>query len=183
MEFLKELLKDFVSEDKLETVIETINKEAPKHIMPKGKFNEINEELKIARQQITEQKGLVEQLTAKANSVEEYQTKLNEWQSKYNELESNSQKQISQITKKGALKDALVEAKAHKDAIDLLVNSTDIDSIELKDGKIDTSYIEKLKTERSGLFQTVVEDSEVKDGDKDKKPQNEDDRLRQLFGL
>jgi hypothetical protein len=107
-------------------------------------------------------------------------------QDKYQELETNSQKEVSTITKKSQLKELLFENKMHKDAIDLFINSTNLDELQMEEGKLKDSnlFIEKVKSERSGLFSQTVEDSEDKGSGKENDSSVDDDaKLRQAMGL
>jgi hypothetical protein len=186
MNWLKELLEGYVEAEKVDEFVEKFNKENPKHFMPKDKFNEVSEELRIKKAQIEENNTILEGLKQKANSVEEYETKLKEMQDKYQELETNSQKEVSTITKKSQLKELLFENKMHKDAIDLFINSTNLDELEMEEGKLKdpNSFIEKVKSERSGLFSQTVEDSEDKGSGKENDSSVDDDaKLRQAMGL
>lgn len=163
MNWLKDLLKEHVAEDKLDGVIEGFKKESPKYVMPKERFNEVNDELKLTKEQLASNKGLVEELTTKANSLEEYETKLSEWKAKYDELEQTSQSKIANITKKTQLKEFLLENNAHKDALDLLIDKyseeVEIDNDSIKDAD---KLIEKIKEERGGLFINSTQNSDVK---------------------
>ena len=164
MEWLKDLLKDDIAEEKIDEVIDKYKKESPKHVMPKQVFNEKSEELKTIKAQLDEQKNLVEDLGKKADSVEEYETKLNEWQERYKQLESEAEQKVSQITKKSAYKELLLTNNVHTDAIDLLLDTAKFDDIELQDGKIKDGeqVVQRLKEQRAGLFITESQDSVIK---------------------
>lgn len=164
MEFIKDILSEYVTdEDKLNEVVDKLNKENPKHFIPKAKYNETSEALKVTKEQLESQKSMVEELSNKAESVEEYESKLSEWKTKYDELEQTSQSKIANITKKTQLKEFLLENNAHKDAIDLLIDKyseeVEIDNDSIKDAD---KLIEKIKEERGGLFINSTQNSDVK---------------------
>ena len=164
MEWLKDLLKDSVTEDKIDEVVEKYKKESPKHVMPKAVFNEKSEELKTIKAQLDEQKKLVEDLGKKADSVEEYETKLNEWQERYKQLENETEQKVSQITKRSVYKELLLESNVHKDALDLLLETAKLDEVEVVDGKIKDSdkIVQVLKEQRAGLFITEEQSSTIR---------------------
>lgn len=184
MDWLKELIKDVVAEDKINEVIDSINKEFPKHAVPKSEFNNKLEEIKLLKKQSEDNKGLLDELTKKAENVEEYEKNLTELKSKYEELEKNSTQEINKIQKKTAFKELLLENKVHKDALDLLVNSQNLEELEIEDGKLTNTekLIETLKAERGGLFIQETEDSTNKNENTDKAETGDND-LRVLFGL
>jgi hypothetical protein len=186
MNWLKDLLKDYMEESKINEFVEKFNKENPKHFMPKDKYNETAEELKIKKTQLEENTKLLEGLKEKASSVEEYEKKLAEMQTQYQDLETKSQAEVATITKKTQLKELLIENKMHKDAIDLFINSTDLGKLETVEGKIKDAdtLVATWKQERSGLFVETVQDSNLKDQNKDTNPKiNDDALLRQAMGL
>ena len=165
MEWVKGILKEHIDAEKLDDVIEAFKQEFPKHAMPKDKFNETNQELKAAREQLDEQKKLAEQLTAKADSVEEYEQKLKEWEQQYQELETKSNEKISHITKRTQLSELLVRAGLHENAHDLIVdNPKYLDKVEMDDeGKVKDpeALVNSIKQERAGLF--IEEQQQSKD--------------------
>ena len=186
MEWLKELLKDSIDSEKLDSVVESINKEFPKHAVPKKEFNEKLEEVKLAKAQIDENKKLLDDLSKKASTVEEYEKNLNEYKAKYEQLETDSKTKISEIQKRTQFKELLVENKLHKDAIDLIVNTQNLEELTLDNGKITNSQniLAKLKTERAGLFLTETEEShETNNNTNSAIPDVETDKLRKLMGL
>lgn len=167
MEFLKELVKGYIDEAQVDEFIDKFNKEVPKHLMPKAKFNEVNDELKLSKQQIAENKATLETLSAKADSVEGYEKQIKDAQEKYKELETQMEGEISKITKKNLLKDSLTNSGMPKSIVDLYIKSANLDEVELVEGKVNPSYIDALKTNQSDLFVTEETDSVVKDQNKD----------------
>jgi len=164
MEFMQEILNEYITEEeKLKEAVDKLDKENPKHFIPKAKFNDVNEELKVTKEQLASNKKLVDELSNKAESVEEYESQLKTWKTKYDDLEKTSQEKISNITKKTQLKEFLLENNAHKDALDLLIDKyseeVEVDGDSIKDAD---KLIERIKEERSGLFIKTTEDSDQK---------------------
>ena len=164
MEWLKELLKDSVAEEKIVEVVEKFKQESPKYVIPKAVFNEKSEELKTIKSQLEEQKKLADELGQKANNVDEYEQKLAEWKTKYDQLEVDTSKKVSEITKRSVYKDLLLESNVHKDALDLLLETAKLDEVEVVDGKIKDSdkIVQALKEQRAGLFITEEQSSTIK---------------------
>lgn len=177
MEWLKELLKGKVEEDKIDGIVESFNKEFPKHAVRKVDFNEKNEELKNAKQLLEGNKTLMESLKEKAGSVEEYEDKIKTLQTTLVEKEANFNKEVSTIKTKSAYKELLINSGMNKAAVDLVVNATDYSDMKLNDqGKIDNSegYVTKLKEERAPLFNEVVDQSQITDDQHQADPQKSD---------
>lgn len=182
---LKEVIAKFVDPGKIDEAVAELNKELPLIYIPKTKFNEVNEELKLTKQQLADTNKSVEDLTKKASSVEEYQKQIATLKQTTIDLETNAKNQIAAITKKTQLKDLLVETGAHKDALDLLVEKylpeVELDEKGIKEAK---KLADKIKAEKSGLFVTVAINSNDKgDGKKNPPGAADDERLKKLFGL
>lgn len=182
---IKEVIAKFVDAAKVDEVLTELNKELPLHYIPKTKFNEVNDELKLTKQQLMDTNKSVEDLSKKAASVEEYQKQIDDLKKKSTDLEANTKAQIEAITKRTKLKDLLVENGAHKDATDLLVEKylteAEVDDKGIKEPK---KLIDKIKTEKAGLFLTEHIDSNDKGGGKGNPPGASDtERLNKLFGI
>jgi len=181
VEFLKNIIKEYVEDsDKLDEVVDKINKEAPKHYIPKAKFNDLTEEHRLTKEQLKEQKETLEELGKKAESMEEYESKIKELQTKNKEIEEKTAQEIKTISSKTQLKELLFENKAHKDAIDLLIDRYS-DKAELDDDnklKNTDELLKIMKDEKAGLFIETKSDSkdkdEFKDNDSGKNPADMD---------
>lgn len=181
---IKELLAKYLDADKLDSVVEELNQDFAKAYIPKGRFNEVNEELKIVRTQLDDNKKAMESLSQKASSIEEYEKKLAELQQLNSDIETKSQQQIASITKKTQLKELLLVNNAHKDAIELLVEKY-ADKAEVENDKIKDSdkLLETIKAEKSGLFVQTKVESVDQGGHKENPIPDDSDRLRKLYGL
>lgn len=185
-DWLKDVLKNYVPEDKLDSAIKDLNQELPKFHIPKERFNEVNEALKLTKGQVEETNKAMSDLAKKAGSVDEYEKKVSELTQKTKDLEEQTKTQIAQITKRSGLKELLLTNNVHKDAIDMLVdkytNEVKVDDKGLVEAD---KIIEKIKAERPGLFITKVDESgdQGKNKKKDHTPSDDDAHLRNLFGL
>lgn len=180
----KELLGKYIDADKLDSVVEELNQELPKNFIPKGRFNEVNEELKITKSALEENKKATETLSIKANSIEEYEKKIAELTKAHADSEANAHNQIASITKKTQLKELLLVNNAHKDSLDLLVEKY-ADGVEIIDGKLSKTdeLLATIKAERAGLFIQTQSNSADQGGHTNPPSEDDDARLRKLYGL
>ena len=175
MEWLKELLKGIVPEDKLDGVVESFNKEFPKHAVPKTEFNTIKEELKIAKTNADQTNVTLEQLKTEVGTVEEYKSKIKDMTTQMEAAKVESDKQVSNVIKKVNFEKLLIQNKMNESAVDLVVNTINFDEIVLDAAGniVDADkHIGKIKETRAALFLTTTTDSDKKESDmnKDKKP-------------
>ena len=186
MEWIKDFAKDYIQEEKMEEFFENYKKEFPKHAMRKKEYNEVNEALKLTKEQLEETTKSIESLKGKATSLEEAEKKITDWEAQYKQLETDTNQKVGNITKRSNLKELLLTNNAHKDAIDLLVDKY-LGVAELtEEGSIkDPSVLlEKIKGEKKGLFVETVVDSTDKDGNVTTATKTDDnERTRKLFGL
>lgn len=182
---IKDVLAKYVDASKVDEALADLNKELPLSYIPKTKFNEINDELKLTKQQLADQTKSVQDLTKKASSLEEAQKQIEDLKKATTDLEAKAKADIAAITKRTNLKELLIEAGAHKDATDLLVEKY-LGDVELdeKGVKDSAKLIEKIKAEKTGLFVTTTGNSGDKGGGKGNPPGAADDaKLKALFGL
>jgi hypothetical protein len=144
MEWIKNIIVKYVDADKAVELEKELDAELPKQMIPKGRFNEVSEELKIVKAQMDENKKSFEELTKKASSVDEYEKKVAELLTKNKEIEDTAKKNIANVTKRSQLKELLMGNNAHKDALDLLVEKyteeADIDDKGIKE-RVDCSLM------------------------------------------
>ena len=191
MEWIKEVLKGLVEDDKLDELAGVIEKGVPKHFIPKNKFNEINDELKLTKAQLEETNGKIGQLSQQASSLDEYKMQIETLKKQNEEVANKYKVQVDEIVKKSRdevkkvkLKESLLDANVHKDAIDLLVEkySGEVELTEDGFGEI-KPLIERIKTEKAGLFVTEKQNSVERGSGKANPPKTDDSDLRKLFGL
>lgn len=181
---LKELLSNYISPEKIEEAIEKINQELPKDFIPKSRFNEVNEKLKLTSSALEEKNKTYEDLKQKSGSLEEYQSKVADLEKKNKEIEDRMNKEISSMVKKTKFKDLLAKSGASVDAMDLIIEKY-ADGVEVENDTIKGAedLIKKIKEERKTLFVEVGTESNAKGGNG--KTGGDDDvaRLKKLFGL
>lgn len=185
MEWLKEVLKDAVAEDKLNEVIERFKKESPKYVIPKERFNEVSDELKIEKAKGADFAKNLDELTKKASSVDEYQKQIADLQAKNKSIEEDAKKQIAQIAKKSQVKELLITNKVHQDSVDLLVDKySDLAEMGEKGLTNAEKLIAQIKAERKGLFIEETTNSKEKGGGKQDPEQiDKTASLMRAFGL
>lgn len=78
MDWLKELLKKMgIEESKIDGIVEEFNKEVPKHLIPKDKYNELSEAKKKLETDIKSRDTQLEELKKAAGVSEELQKRQN----------------------------------------------------------------------------------------------------------
>jgi predicted nuclease with TOPRIM domain len=113
MEWLKELLKNAgIEEAKLDSVIGDINKELPKHFIPKDKYNEVAEAKKKLEADIDERDKQLEQLKNAAGNSEELKAQIEQLQAENQKAAEEWQAKMAQMQLDYAIERALTAAKA-----------------------------------------------------------------------
>ena len=113
MDWLKELLKKAgIPEDKLDSTITDINKELPKHFIPKDKYNEVAEAKKKLEADIQERDKQLEQLKNAAGNSEELKAQIEQLQAENQKAAEEWQAKMAQMQLDFAIEKALAAAKA-----------------------------------------------------------------------
>ena len=113
MDWLKEILKKAgIEEGKLDSVIGDINKELPKHFIPKDKYNEVAEAKKKLEADIDERDKQLEQLKAAAGANEELKKQIETLQAENKKAGEEWQAKMAQMQLDYAIERALTVAKA-----------------------------------------------------------------------
>ena len=113
MDWLKEILKKAgIEEGKLDSVIGDINKELPKHFIPKDKYNEVAEAKKKLETDIQERDNQLEQLKNAAGNSEELKAQIEQLQAENQKAAEEWQAKMAQMQLDFALERALTTAKA-----------------------------------------------------------------------
>jgi predicted RNase H-like nuclease (RuvC/YqgF family) len=113
MDWLKELLKKAgIPEDKLDSTITDINKELPKHFIPKDKYNEVAEAKKKLETDIQERDNQLEQLKNAAGNSEELKAQIEQLQAENQKAAEEWQAKMAQMQLNFAIEKALAAAKA-----------------------------------------------------------------------
>ena len=113
MDWLKELLKKAgIEEEKVDGTIADINKELPKHFMPKDKYNEVAEAKKKLETDIQERDKQLEQLKNAAGNSEELKAQIEQLQAENQKAAEEWQAKMAQMQLDFAIEKALAAAKA-----------------------------------------------------------------------
>jgi hypothetical protein len=113
MDWLKEILKNAgIPEDKLDSTITDINKELPKHFIPKDKYNEVAEAKKKLEADIQERDNQLEQLKNAAGNSEELKAQIEQLQAENQKAAEEWQAKMAQMQLDFAIDKALTAAKA-----------------------------------------------------------------------
>lgn len=158
MDWLKELLKTAgIADDQVETIVANAAKEAPKHVVPKAKYNELSTAKSSLETQLSERDTQLEEL--KKVDVDGLQAKITELQQTNETAKQQHEQELKDERLSSALKLALT-GKVH-DA-DLVTGLIDRKLIELSDeGKVTKGLDEQLKTlQESKSFLFVPEKQE-----------------------
>lgn len=141
MDWLKELLKNAgIAEDQIETIVANVTKEAPKHVVPKVKYNELSSAKSLLQTQLNERDKQLEEL--KKVDVEGLQAKIAELQKTNETVKQEHEQQMRDERLNAALKLTL-HNRVHD--TDLVVGLIDKAKIELsEDGSIAKGLDEQL---------------------------------------
>lgn len=154
MDWLKELLKNAGIEDtKIDEIVGNINKEIPKYLIPKDKYNEVAESKKDLETQLNTANTTIADLKKGNKDNEDLQGKIKQYETDLETLKADSETKIKNLTLDNAIKLALKDNKAKHE--DLLVGKVDREKLVIKeDGKIEglDDQIKGLKETYKDLF-------------------------------
>lgn len=161
MDWLKELLKKAGIEDtKIDQIVGDVNKELPKYLIPKDKYNEISEAKKQLETDIKERDTQLETLKKSAGNNEELQKQIEFLQEENKAKDTEYRARLKELSINSALKLA-VAAEVHD--TDLVLSLLDKGKIELDDsGNIKAGLEEQVKALRESkafLFIQKEEDN------------------------
>jgi hypothetical protein len=144
MDWLKGILKKAgIEEGKLDSVIGDINKELPKHFIPKDKYNEVAEAKKKLETDIQERDKQFEQLKNAAGNSEELKAQIEQLQAENQKAAEEWQAKMAQMQLNFAIEKALAAAKAkNTKAVKALL---DLEKVKL-DGEQLLGLDDQLKT-------------------------------------
>jgi len=102
MEYFKQLqakLKETgIEESKVNELIEFSKKSVPKEFVPSAELTKVKDEYAAFKETVAEKDELIENLKTKAESVEEYESKVNELTNKMSEIESTYNQKLQAKT-------------------------------------------------------------------------------------
>ena len=139
--------------------------------IPKDKFNQINEEKKLLSEKVTEYQKQIEGTTNILKDHEELKNKFEGLQSESKKLIELKDKEITNITKKGLIMEALRNEGALYE--NLLIKNIDLDNAIIQDGKLlnAENIITPLKTEFKDMFtKKIISGNEPNTGGTTPKP-------------
>lgn len=119
--------------------------------IPKSKFDEKNEELKLTKQQIEEYKNKNTDIEKLLKDNTEYKSKLDDLNKDFNLKLEAKNKEIETISKKSVLSKTLKENGAIYD--DLLLKSLNLDEIKLDGEKLSNFDIKNIKEKYPNMFE------------------------------
>jgi len=113
MDWLKELLKKAgVEEGKIDSLVADINKELPKHFIPKDKYNEVAEAKKKLETDLQARDAQLEELKKAAGTSEELKKQIETLQAENKKAKEEWETQIAKMKLDFAVERALTAAKA-----------------------------------------------------------------------
>ncbi|MGE7718034.1 phage scaffolding protein [Priestia megaterium] len=158
MEWLKELLKNAgLDESKIDALVADVNKELPKHFVPKSQYNEVSEARKAAEQSVTERDKQLEQLKKETGDNKELQAKIEQLQGENKTAKEKYEAEATELKRSTAVKLALA-GKVHDP--DIVLGQLDRTKISLDDkGNIKAGLDDQIKAlQESKAFLFVPED-------------------------
>jgi len=112
MDWLKELLKKAgIEEAEVDGVIADINKELPKHFIPKDKYNEVAEAKKKLEADLTARDTQLEELKKAAGTSEELKAQIEQLQAENQKAAEEWQAKMAQMQLDFALKKPLPQLR------------------------------------------------------------------------
>lgn len=142
MEWLKELLKNAgVEESKIDSIVGDFNKEAPKHLVPKDKYNELAKTKEKLEGDLSERDGQLESLSKAAGATEELKKEIQRLQDENAEAKKNYEAELKTTKLTSAIK-AAIGGKVHDE--ELVASLIDSEKL-IVDGDKVTGLDEQLK--------------------------------------
>lgn len=154
MEWLKNLLKNAgIEESKIDGFVTEFNKEVPKHLIPKDKYNELSERAKKLETDIADRDKQLEDLSKTAGASEELKKQIEQLQAANKEAAEKYAAEIKDLQIKGAIKSAIA-GKVHDE--DLVAGLIDREKLVLDGEKVVglEDQIKALQESKSFLFKT-----------------------------
>lgn len=154
MEWFKELLKKAgIEESKIDGIVTEFNKEVPKHLIPKDKYNELSEAKKKLEADVAERDKQLEDLSKAAGASEELKKQIEQLQAANKEAAEKYAAEIKDLQIKGAIKSAIT-GKVHDE--DLVAGLIDREKLVLDGDKVVglEDQIKALQESKSFLFKT-----------------------------
>lgn len=147
MDWLKEILKAAgVDESKLDGLIGDVNKELPKHFVPKSQYNEAAEARKKAEESLKERDKQLEDLKKSSGDAEALKQQIEKLQSENKAAKEKYESELRDLQLSNALKLALAGQVHDADLVTGLIDKTKIELGE--DGSIKAGLEDQIKALR-----------------------------------
>lgn len=144
MEWIKDILAKHVGEDgklNLEDAIKEINKEAPKNVIPKYKYNEVTEAKAQLETDLKDRDAQLAELSKSTGTVEELQAQITKLQGDNAQKDKDFQEKIATMKYDSAIEKALSDA-IHPDLIGVKIDRT---KLKLNEDDTITGLEEQIK--------------------------------------
>lgn len=154
MEWLKNLLKNAgIEESKIDGFVTEFNKEVPKHLIPKDKYNELSEAKKKLEADLADRDKQLEDLSRAAGASEELKKQIEQLQTANKEAAEKYAAEIKDLQIKSAIKSAIT-GKVHDE--DLVAGLIDREKLVLDGDKVVglDDQIKSLQESKAFLFKT-----------------------------
>lgn len=186
MEWLKELLKNAgLEESKIDEFVAEFNKEVPKHLIPKEKFNEVSEAKRKAEETLGERDKQLEELSKSAGASEELKKQIETLQNENKTAKEKYETEAKELKLNTALKLSLAGKVHDPDIVLGLLDKTKLELDEndnIKAGLDD--QIKSLQESKAFLFVPEKDDTPAFKGFKpfEGKGPNENNNSNNNFG-
>lgn len=154
MDWLKELLKNAsLDESKVDALIGDVNKELPKHFVPKSQYNDVVEARKKAEKEVTDRDKQLEDLKKSSGDAEALKQQIQKLQDDNKAAKEKYEAELKDLQLTGALKLALAGKVHDPDIVSSLLDKSKIELDEggnIKAGLDD--QIKALQTSKAFLF-------------------------------
>lgn len=163
MDWLKDIVKTLVDEDKVEDTMKTFNEAFTKNAVPKDKYNQMSEKAQSFESQFNESQKTIESMTEKVKGNEELQKSFDELKATHDSTVGELNRKLSTQNVRSLIEKGLRGAKALEENIDLLMNDFKIDEMKVsEDGKSIIGfddYLKSVQEKRPSSFPKVEDGS------------------------
>jgi hypothetical protein len=148
MDFEKFLIDSGIDAAKAKEIAGKLSSEIPKSFMPKDKFNEVNDQVKDLKTQISDRDKQLKDLGEKAKGNEDLTKQITDLQDANKKAKEDSDLKIKNITMDNAIKLKLKDSNAKYE--DLLLSKVDKSKLIVADDGSITGLDDQIKTLQTG---------------------------------
>lgn len=185
MEWFKELLKKAgIEESKIDGIVTEFNKEVPKHLIPKDKYNELSEAKKKLEADVAERDKQIADLGKAAEGNEELKKQIEQLQAANQEAKEKYEADLKNLKLSSAIKSAIA-GKVHDE--DLVAGLFDREKLVLDGDKV-VGLDEQLKSLQESKAFLFKQDNQQQQpgfhvgGGGGQPPSVNNDQLAAIFG-